>query len=62
MGSIIIKICAIIACFLFAAGFAAGAAKAFDEKKWSDFGLNYTLSASFLFGMLIIMQMWCGVA
>lgn len=61
MTAILIKICGLIACFIFASGFAAGAAKSFDEKKWSDFGLNLTLCLSFWTGVVMILQMWCGI-
>lgn len=58
---IVVTICALIACFLFASGFAGGAAKAFDEKKWVDCGLNATLCVCFWFGISLILRMWCGV-
>lgn len=61
MGAVLIKVCALIACFLFASGFAGGAAKAFHEKKWSDFGANLTLTMCFWFGICLIIQMWCGI-
>ena len=58
---IFVSICGIIACFLFASGFASGAGKAFDEKQWGDFGLNCTLCVCFLTGLSLIVRMWCGV-
>lgn len=58
---IFVSIVGLIACFLFASGFASGAGKAFDEKKWGDFGLNLTLCMCFWFGICAIIQMWCGV-
>ena len=56
---IFVIICGLIACFLFASGFASGAGKAFEEKKWTDFGLNLSLAISFWFGIYFIIQMWC---
>ena len=61
MVGIVIRILALIACFLFASGFAAGAGKAFDEKKWSDFGFNLVLSTCFCTGIYVIIRMWCGI-
>ena len=59
--AIFIRIIALIACFIFASAFASGAGKAFDEKKWGDFGANATLCVCFWFGICAIIQMWCGV-
>lgn len=59
---IFVSICGIVACFLFAAGFASGAGRAFDEKKWNDFGLNLTLCICFWTGLIAIIQMLVGVA
>lgn len=59
--SFFIKFCGLIACFLFASGFASGAARAHHEKKWTEFGMNLTLTACFWFGICFIMQLWCGV-
>lgn len=58
---IFISICGIIACLLFASGFAGDAAKDYHEKKWFGFGLNCTLCVCFWFGICIILQLWCGV-
>ena len=61
MTGIFIRIIALIACFLFASAFAGGAGKAFDEKRWGDFGANVTLCICFWMGICAIIQMWCGV-
>lgn len=58
---IFVRICGIIACFLFASAFASGAGKAFDEKKWGDFGVNLTLCVCFWFGICYIVQTWAGI-
>lgn len=59
---IFVSICGLIACFLFASGLAGGAAKAFHEKRWWDFGIDITLCMCFWFGICIILQLWCGMA
>lgn len=51
----------IVACFLFASGFAGSAAEAYHEKNWGVFGANLTLTVCFWFGICTIMQMWCGI-
>lgn len=58
---IFVRICGIIACFLFATAFASGAGKAFDEKKWDEFGVNCTLTVCFWFGICYIIQTWAGI-
>ena len=55
------SICGIIACFLFASGFSSSAAKAYNEKKWNEFGVNLTLTLCFWFGICLILQMWSGI-
>lgn len=59
--TIFISICGLIACFLFASGFACGAARSYNEQKWAEFGMNLTLTVCFWFGIALILQMCCGV-
>lgn len=59
--NIFASIIGLIACFFFASGFASDAGKAFDEKKWVNFGVNCTLTVCFWFGICAIIQMWCGI-
>lgn len=59
--SIFVNICALLACFMFAASNAGAAGKAFEEKNWGSFGFSITLTFSFWLGIVIILQMWFGV-
>lgn len=58
---IFVSICGLIACFLFASALAGDTAKAFCEKKWFNFGVNLTLTLYFWTGIILILQIWCGV-
>lgn len=58
--STFVSIIGVLACFFFGAGHAASAAKAFEEKKWGEFGFCAVLSQCFVLGICIIFQMWAG--
>lgn len=50
----ILKFIAFYICFLFSAGFFAGAAKACFEEKWTDFGHNFMLALIYVGGLMWI--------
>lgn len=57
-GLILLRIVAILCCFLFGAGNAAAAAKAFYEQKWDEVGCNIMLTGCFMLGIALISHMW----
>ena len=54
MFAYVLKFLALVACFIFGAGFFAGAAKSCAEEKWADFGSNFMLAIVYVSGMLWI--------
>lgn len=56
--SIFVNMISILACFLFGAGQAAAMAQAFHEKKWNEFGASFMLTACFVIGIALILQIW----
>ena len=50
----VVKFFAFVICFIFGAGFFAGAAKSCAEEKWSDFGFNFMLAIIYIGGMMWI--------
>ena len=52
--SYLLKLLALFVCFIFAAGFFAGAARSCAEENWSNFGVNFMLALCYIGGMLWI--------
>ena len=50
----ILRFLAFVICFIFGAGFFAGAARSSAEEKWSDFSLNLMLALVYIGGMMWI--------
>lgn len=55
--TIVVRFCAVLACFLFGVGFAAGAAKAAHNQDWNEFGCSVMLTICFSMGIWYVMHL-----
>ena len=56
MFAFILKILALFVCFIFASAFFSGAARAIGEERYADFGLDFMLAITYVYGMIWMVQ------